>query len=105
MLDVDRVLARADGLARSAVAARVRANQLGLALSHLRRHQDVGKTLGLLQRLINSPFAFRTGSSPDQFRRLADDVKRALAGVESWQEAATIVGWARWLMAFYGARG
>jgi hypothetical protein len=101
MLTVEQVLSRAETLARQAAAAGVTDEQVGLALTHLKRHRDVGGTLALLEELKKSPFSQRSRQTPRQFAALEECVRSALQGVSSWEEAAAIVGWARRLVVVY----
>lgn len=101
----DQILTRAETLARRAASAGVHEDQLALALSHLKRHQDVAATLRLLAELLRSPFSRRNNRTLNQFRAMEENVRSALQGVASWQDAAGIIGWARRLLKFYQPEG
>lgn len=98
MLTTDQLMSRAATLARQAGGAGVQENQLSFVLVHLKRHRNIEATLLLLKELKRSPFAYRSNSTPGQFRALEESVRPALKGVSSWEEAAGIIGWARRLL-------
>ncbi|HEX4965537.1 MAG TPA: hypothetical protein VF173_32305 [Thermoanaerobaculia bacterium] len=97
----DQILSRAETLARKAAAAGVHDDQLSLVLVHLKRHRDVAATLALLAELKRSPFAHRSRQTPRQLQALEESVRLALQGVDAWDDAAGIVGWARRLVTYY----
>lgn len=84
-----------------ALAARsgLETNHLAMVLAHLIRRRDPKSTLRLLQSLPKSPFAHRTGSTKEQLDALLLNVRPILTMASSWQDAATIVGWAKRLRA------
>jgi hypothetical protein len=98
MLTTDQLMSRAQTLARQAGGAGVQDNQLSFVLVHLKRHRDIKATLVLLKELKSSSFAYRSRSTPGQFRALEESVRPALQGVSTWEDAAGIVGWARRLL-------
>ncbi len=91
-------------LAEQSARAGVLENQLAMVLAHLKRGQDLSQTLGLLSSLPDSPFARRTKSTSRQFGELDRLVRSALTRWRSWQEAATVVGWAKRLAPFFQPR-
>jgi hypothetical protein len=100
----EELMKQAVSLAQQCVSADVLENQLAMVLAHLRRQKDLRATAELLRALPASPFAARTKSSRKQIDGLAEHVGRALARVNSWEEAATVVGWAKRLSAYYKPR-
>jgi hypothetical protein len=104
MLTDDQILSRADQLASHAAMAGVHEDQLAIAFAHLKRHQDVTATLRLLADLMKSSFARRSRQTPAQFRAMELHVRTALQNVRSWQDAASIVGWARRLVKYHQSK-
>lgn len=101
MLATPQVLSAADTLARRAAGDGVLDNQLALVLAHLKRHQNLGATLFLLEELQTSPFAKRSQQTQRQFAALGKHVRESLHAIADWQDGAAIVGWARRLAAFH----
>lgn len=99
MLTTNQLMSRADILARQVGGAGGQENQLAFVLVHLKRHRNIEATLLLLKELKSSPFAYRSRSTPGQFRALEEYVRPALKGISTWEEAAGIIGWARRLLA------
>jgi hypothetical protein len=100
-LKIEQILSKADILARQTASARVPDEQLSIVLNNLKRHHDVAATLTLLGELRRSSFGHRTRSTPSQLASLHDSVRFALQGLSDWQDAASIIGWARRLAVFY----
>lgn len=100
----DQILTRANTLASQIATAHVPDAQLSMVLVHLKRHRDVAATLKLLTELRRSPFGRRNRVTPDQFRALEENVRRALQGPPTWEEAAAILGWGRRLVSYYTKR-
>jgi hypothetical protein len=100
-LTTDQMLSRANALANQIAAARVPEEQLAMALVHVRRHRDVAATLILLGELRQSSFARRSRSTSEQLRNLEESVRRALLGLNAWEDAAMVLGWARRLVGYY----
>ena len=105
MLTDEQILSKAETLAQRAASAGVHEDQLSFAFAHLKRHQSVAATLQLLSELLKSSFSKRSSQTPVQFKALEENVRAALQGVSSWQEGASIVGWARRLLKFYRPDG
>ena len=110
MTHEEALMERGNQLARACAIARIRSNQLGSVLAHLKRHRDPKGTAQMLEALARSEFARRTRSSQEQFEGLRDQVGPALQRTRSWQDAALIVGWAQRLMGVHemerrGSRG
>jgi hypothetical protein len=103
-LSQEELMKQGSMLAEQCAQARVLENQLATVLAHLKRHQDTGKTIELLKTLSNSPFARRTKSTGHQMQALERLVRPVLSRTRDWQEAATIIGWAKRLAAFYQPR-
>jgi hypothetical protein len=103
-LTSDQILTRANTLANQIAAAHVPDAQLSMVLVHLKRHRDVAATLRLLAALRLSPFGRRNRGTPAQFRALEENVRRALQGPPTWEEAAAILGWGRRLVGYYTRR-
>jgi hypothetical protein len=91
-------------LAEQCAQARVLENQLATVLAHLKRHQSTGKTIELLKTLLTSPFARRTRSTANQLHALERLVRPVLTRNRDWQDAATVIGWAKRLAGFYQPR-
>ena len=100
-LKIEHILSRADALAQQTATAGVPDAQLSIVLSHLKRHRDVAATLDLLGELKRSPFAFRNRGTPAQYASLDESVRAALRGLNAWEDAAAVLGWARRLVVYY----
>ena len=89
------ILEKAESLASSCVRAGVRDNQLSQVLTHLKRRRDLTATRRLIEGLPRSTFGQRNRGTRRQFEALRDHVGEVLRWANSWQDAATVVGWAR----------
>lgn len=99
-----QLMQKGDALARSCASARILESQINWVLQHLKRHRDVQATRQLLDTLPRSPFASRSRSTADQLANLQRLVKPELSSQRTWQQAATVVGWAKRLLPVYKPR-
>jgi len=98
------LLTQGISLANQCVQSKVLENQLAMVVAHLLRHKCIAETRALLQRLPTSSFGRRTKSTRPQLEQLAKHVGSAFGRLSDWEEAATVVGWAKRLVAFYQPR-
>ncbi len=95
---------RGDKLARACAKAGVRENDLAMLLAHLRRHRNPKGSLKLLASLERSTFAGRNKGTRKQMEALHQHGRPVLNRARNWQEAATVVGWAKRLMVVHGGK-
>ncbi len=100
----DELMQQGGMLAADCARSGVLENQLATVLAHLKRHQNPARTAELLKSLPGSPFARRTRSTGEQLQSLERLVRPVLIRAGGWQEAATVIGWAKRLAAFYQPR-
>jgi hypothetical protein len=98
------LLTQGTALANRCVQSKVLENQLAMVVAHLRRHRSIAQTRALLKHLPKSSFGDRTNSTRPQLEQLSKHVGYAFGRLSDWEEAATVVGWAKRLVAFYQPR-
>lgn len=98
------LMQKGESLARLCAQSGVQEAHLNWVLEHLKRFQDPGATRTLLEALPRSAFARRTRSTAEQIDHLRRLVLAELPRQRPWQEAATIVGWAKRLLPVYKPR-
>ena len=100
----ERLMQRGESLARLCAQNGVKESHLNWVLDHLKRFHDPAATRTLLEGLPRSAFARRTKQTREQLESLHRLVLPELPSQRPWQEAATIVGWAKRLLPVYKRR-
>jgi hypothetical protein len=103
-MNEERHMQKGESLARLCAQNGVQESHLGWVLAHLKHFQDPHATRTLLECLPRSAFAQRTKKTREQIEHLSHLVLAEVQSQRPWQEAATIVGWAKRLLAVYKPR-